>query len=137
MKSIKIKLIVYFTILVLLSSATVGIIAITKGGEMLTGEAEKSLTALAIEAAKVTESRVETQMKTLELISLREDIQSMDWEVQRPILQEQVEKTGFLDIGVVRLDGMVYYSDGTVNDLGDREYLMFFFKQKTAYEMIW
>lgn len=123
MRSIKVKLIVYFTILVLLSTASVGFIAITKGGEVLTTEAEKSLTSLVAESVKVTESRVETQMKTLELISLREDIQSMDWEVQRPILQEQVEKTGFLDIGVVRLDGMVYYSDGTVNDLGDREYV--------------
>lgn len=112
MGSIKVKLIVYFTILVLLSSATVGFIAITKGGEVLTTEAEKSLTSLAIEGAKVTNSRVETQMKTLEMVSLRDDIQSMDWDIQQPVLEEQKGKTNFSNIGVVRLDGNGHYSNG-------------------------
>ena len=123
LKSIKGKLVVYFSILVLLSSATVGFIAITKGSEILTKEAEKSLISLTTEATKLTESRVETQMKTLELISLRDDVQSMDWEIQQPILEEQKQKTNFSNIGVITLDGTVHYSSGIIFDLEELDYI--------------
>lgn len=124
MRSIKAKIIVYFTILVLVSSVSVGFMVMTKGGEVLTSEAEKSLTSLAIEGAKVTESRVETQMKILELISLREDIQSMDWEVQQPILEEQKRKTNFNNIGVIRLDGNGQYTSGIrIESVGEMSHI--------------
>ena len=123
MRSIKVKLVVYFSVLILLSSATIGFIAISKGGEILTDEVERSLASLAAEGAKVTDSRIETQMKTLEMISLREDIQSMDWEVQQPVLEEQKQKTNFGNIGVVDSDGNVHYSNGVVLKLEEADYI--------------
>ena len=121
MKSIKAKLIIYFTILVLFSSIGISYISMKKGSDTLIREAEKSLSSLAVEGAKVTNSRVETQMKTLEMISLREDIQSMDWEVQQPILEDQKGKTDFSNIGVVQLNGDVQYSNGISMKVGTNE----------------
>ena len=91
MKSIKTKLIVYFSILMMLSSIILGIFSIQRASESLTAEAEKALRALAFEAARLTESRIDTQEKTLEMIAMREDIQTMDWEIQQPILKQQLE----------------------------------------------
>lgn len=131
MKSIKTKLITYFSILILLSSFSVGIVSVYRSGQSLTKEAEKSLESLSFEAARLTNSRIETQKKTLEMISLRADIQSMDWEIQKPILQRQVESTDFLDLAIVQLDGTAYYSGGNISQLGDREYVQKALKGET------
>lgn len=122
-KSIKTRLIIYFSILILLSSISLGLISLQKSRKTLTKESEKSLTSLAFEASRLTESRIETQKQALEMTALRADIQSMDWKLQQPILQRQVERTNFLYIAVVQLDGSAYYSDGTISQLGDREYV--------------
>mgnify|MGYP000856877117 CR=1 FL=1 len=123
MKSIKTKLIVYFSILMILSSVVLGLFSIQRASESLTAEAEKALRALAFEAARLTESRIDTQEKTLEMIAMREDIQTMDWEIQQPILKQQLEKTNFLDIGVVQLDGTAYFTDGSISNLADRAHV--------------
>ncbi len=123
MKSIKTKLIIYFSILILSATLCVGAVSVYISGKSLMKEAEKSLTELSADAAKLTNSRIETQKKTLEMIALRADIQSMDWQIQQPILQRQVEKTNFLDMAVVQLDGTANYSGGGTSQLGDREYI--------------
>ncbi len=123
MKSIKSKLVVYFSILILLLSIAIGYISIQRASTTLTKESEKNIVALSYEGAKLIKSNIETQKRILEMIALREDIQSMDWELQQPTLQKQVSKTNFMDIAVVQLDGTAYYSDGTTSQLGDREYI--------------
>lgn len=47
----------------------------------------------------------------------------MDWQLQQPILKKQLDKTDFLDMAVVDLDGTAYYTDGGTAQLGDREYI--------------
>lgn len=123
LRSIKTKLVVYFSILILLTSIVIGVTSMITSSAALTEEAEKALIQLSMEGARVTESRIETQMKTLETIADMSDIQSMDWGLQRPILERQVKNSNFLDIGVVHLDGSVYYSDGSSSQLGDRDYV--------------
>lgn len=123
MKSIKTKLVLYFCILILLSSLSVGLLAMTKGREALTSEAEKTLASFAVDGAKLTDSRIETQLSMIELISSTEGMESMDLNIQVPILQRQLENTSFLDIGIVRLDGTTHYLDGTASQLGDRDYV--------------
>lgn len=123
MNSIKSKLIVYFSILIILSTAIVGMISLERSKQTLIGEAEKTLTALATEAEKVTVSRIETQQRVLETIASQKDMKSMDWQLQQPILQSQLDKTGFSDMAVVRLDGTAYYSTGITSELGDRDYI--------------
>lgn len=123
MKSIKTKLVVYFSILILISSAALGFISMQRASSSLREEAEGSLGLIAHEAAKVTESRIETQIRTLEVIAGQADIQSMDWAIQKPILESQLENTNFLALAVVQPDGTANYSDGTTSQLGDREYI--------------
>lgn len=123
MKSIKTKLVIYFSVLILLSASAVGLISIYRAGESLKEEAEKSLAALSLEGAKFTDSRIQLQEQTLKMIADDDDIQGMNWKVQQRALKRQLELTSFLELGVVKPDGTVTYSDGSTNQLGDREYV--------------
>ncbi|NYB72872.1 methyl-accepting chemotaxis protein [Sedimentibacter hydroxybenzoicus DSM 7310] len=123
LRSIKFKLIIYFTVLILISTIILGMITLNRAAATITREAENSLVLLAKDASKLTESRIETQQKTLDMIAMSQDIQTMDWAIQRPMLQNQVQRTNFLDIGVVDLNGNAKYSDGSTAQLGDREHV--------------
>ena len=123
MKSIKTKLIINFSILILLSSVILGVISLISSSDSITKEAEKSLTALVKEDSKLTASRMEIQKRTLEMLALNENIQSMDWITQQPILKVLVKQTDFLDIAIVQMDGTANYSDGTISKLADRDYI--------------
>ncbi|SCG83979.1 methyl-accepting chemotaxis protein [Proteiniborus sp. DW1] len=122
-RSIKTKLVIIFSILILFSSIVIGMTSMVFSGTTLTKEAEKSLLALAVEGSKVTDSRIQTQLKALETLAGISDIQSMDWSLQKPILQGQLHRLNFYDIGVVQPDGTVSYTDGTTIKLGDAEYV--------------
>lgn len=123
MKSIKTKLVIIFSVLVLVSNFGVGLAALDKADKTLREEAEKSLATMAEDTSKLTESRIQTQQRTLEIIAMNADIQSMDWKLQQPVLNGLPEKTGFQDIAVVSPDGTAHYTDGTTAELGDREYV--------------
>ncbi|ABR47754.1 methyl-accepting chemotaxis sensory transducer [Alkaliphilus metalliredigens QYMF] len=122
MKSIKSKLVIVFSIIILISSMAIGFISIYRAEMSLTEEAEKALEALTFEGAKLVESRIDTQERTLQMIAGRTDVESMDWEAQQPVLQSQVERTNFLSIAVVDLNGSAIFNDGAVAQVADREY---------------
>jgi len=107
MKSIKTKLIIWFSILILISSSAIGIISILLGINTVTEEAKKSLVALSKEAANTTYSRMEKETQVLETIASLDDIQDMDWKKQKRILSDQLESTEFHDLGVMEPDGKV------------------------------
>ena len=123
MKSIKTKLIINFSLLILLSSLVLGVISLISSSNSITKEAEKSLTSLVQEDSKLTASRLEIQKRTLEMLALNENIQKMDWISQQPILKELVKETDFLDIAIVQMNGTANYSDGTTSNLADRDYI--------------
>lgn len=121
--SIKLKLIVFFSILTLLSSIAIGLISMNQTREALTTEAEKSLIMLAEDAAKLSDSRIGVQKEVLKIMASAPGMDSMDWQKQKPILENQLKQTNFLDVAVVYPDGNAYYTDGTVSQLGDRAYV--------------
>jgi methyl-accepting chemotaxis protein len=121
---IKSKLVVYFSTLILLSSIALGYISVQKSSDVVAKEAEESLSSLTEEAIKLTQSRIELKLRTLEMLSFMHGMNSMDWNEQQSILIEQLKNTGFMDIAVVQPDGNAYYSDGTISQLGDREYVI-------------
>jgi methyl-accepting chemotaxis protein len=123
MKSIKTKLIVSFSILILGVTLIIGIISLESGYRSLKVEAQKSIESLAAEGAKITESRIETLETTLEMIAKRKEIREMKWDVDLSILEEELEKTDFLDIGYVLPNGYTHYTDGTVRLMSDRDYI--------------
>lgn len=45
----------------------------------------------------------------------------MNWEVQQPILEKQLNMIHFLAMGVIDLNGNTIYTDGTTASLGEGE----------------
>lgn len=125
------RLVIIFSVLILLCSFAIGYISVRTARLALTKEAESSLVGLAYEGAKYTNSIIDRQKATLEMIASLEEIKSMDWEQQQPFLIEQVSKVDFIDIAVVHKDGNAYYSDGTISELRDREYIQKALKGET------
>jgi len=121
MKSIKTRLALYFSILLLISSTVLGVIASQRASDAITKEAEKSLTYISLESAKVIESRIGMQRKTLEAFAGLDEIHSMDWSKQQPLLRSQLGKTDFLEIGVIHPDGTVFYSSGKTIKVGEND----------------
>lgn len=122
-RSIKTKLILFFTALIFLSSITIGLVSSQFATEALTDELEETLTRQAMEGAKLTQSRIETQMKTLTTIALIQEIQDMNWEALQPILKTYKEKTEFTEIGIVDPTGLVKYSTGITEQLENITYI--------------
>jgi methyl-accepting chemotaxis protein len=95
-----------------LVAVTVGTISLIHARAALTNEAESSLTHLSDEISKLIASDMEVQRRTLEMVALRDDMQSMNWEAQKKVLVEQVEKTEFLALGLLDMNGVLHYPDG-------------------------
>jgi methyl-accepting chemotaxis protein len=123
MRSIKTKLIIYFSAVILLSSAVLGFLSISKASKAIIDEVEESLDSLVTEVALLTESRIQIQLEALETISTHDEIQSMEWNIQKPVLQEQLEKSGFADLAIIWPDGTARYLSGSTGHLGDKDYV--------------
>jgi methyl-accepting chemotaxis protein len=110
--SIKNRLLRAFSIITVLVAVTVGTISILHSRAALTKEAESSLTSMSKEISKVITNKMEIQRRTLEMIALRDEMQSMDWNAQKEVLVEQVEKTEYLALGLLDMNGVLHYPDG-------------------------
>ncbi|SET07188.1 methyl-accepting chemotaxis protein [Anaerobranca gottschalkii] len=132
MNSIKTKIIASSTILLILSFIILGYFTIKSSQNALVEEVEKSLVALVDEAAKLVESRIETSQQILLTIAEIEEVKTMDWDTQLPVLQHYVEVTEFLTLVIVHPDGTAYYSDGAVANLGHRDYVQRAFRGETS-----
>lgn len=123
MKSIKTKLIISFTILILSVTVIIGMISLQVGYNSLKEEAEYSLQKLSAEGAKLVENRMEALLSTLRMVAMNEELQEMGWEVDVSILEQELKKTNFIDIGLVLPNGYTHFTDGTVRLMSDREYV--------------
>ena len=124
MKSIKTRLVIYFSILMLISSSVLGFFLLRMSSNNITGESQKSMAALAEEMSKLTNARINVQKQALQVVAGIEDIESMDWKKQRPVLQRQIKGTDFQDIGVASLDGKVVYYNEETDDLSNEEFFV-------------
>ena len=110
--SIKTELIILFSVLVLALSISLGVIAIKVSSNILINEANSSILSLSQDAAKLEKSRLDIQRRILSTLAMLDSIQSMDWRLQQPILENALEESTFIDIGIMKLDGTINFSDG-------------------------
>ena len=123
MTSIKGKLIRAYTILLFIILLVIGFIAIANARVAVKNEAEEALVLLVDEKASFIANEIDNDKEVLESIGKNDDIQGMDWEAQKRLLNRQTETTVFTKIGVVALDGSVNFADGTRDNLKEEEYI--------------
>ena len=122
--SIKIKLVVGFTAIILLAIVFISIFILSKDVKVITRNAENTSVIMAEGGAKLVAARVTGTISTLNAMAMQDEITTMDWERQQKVLQMQLQSTDYLVLGVVTPDGTTRYTDGSESQLGDRDYII-------------
>lgn len=129
MKSIRMKLVLYFSVIMAVALALLGFIIMNGASEAIEQEAEEGLLSLATEGARVTDSRLDSKFIYLEGLTNLPEIQSdtRDIDSAMDIFLDRVEETDYLRIGIADLDGNLYLSDsygndGDIVDISERDY---------------
>lgn len=118
LRSIKSKLILSFTVLILISSLALGILAINIASKITIDEASQTIESMAKDAAKLEGSRLDSRIKMLETIAILDEIENMVWLKQQPVLNKIIKQSSiFEELGIIDLNGTVYYSNGNTYEL--------------------
>jgi methyl-accepting chemotaxis protein len=123
-KKLSTKMAVYIGALVLVVALGLGFTANYFASDTVRKEAEKSITQITdLDAAEV-KTLVEGRLEVLYEVANREKVRTMNWNLQKEDLLDDVERLGYLDLAVVTPDGKARYVLGdTVSELGDRDYV--------------
>lgn len=124
MKSMKAKLMVYFGTLVGVICLGIIIISFIISTNALKTNLKVLLPEIAKQTAEGLEARLAGEIKSLESIANRADIQDPNISTQDKlnILQAESERIGAIRMGIVDLEGNLINTDGTTAQVKDREY---------------
>ncbi|RQD67508.1 MAG: methyl-accepting chemotaxis protein [Tindallia sp. MSAO_Bac2] len=131
MKSIRLKMIVYVSILVLVVVSSMGVLSAITAGNLIIDEVEMSLETQAGEVGELIASELQGYFNILETYASSPVIVEMNYDEQRPLMVTQRERSDFIGIGVVSPDGTTRYADGDTAELGDRDYVIRAFEGET------
>lgn len=120
--SIGLKITLSFTILIVIAISIVAIMSYTNSYDIIYENSKGSLEAKVSDGAEIVADRISNLMKEVEIISNTSQIQSMDWELQKEVLHSEVDRKGFLRLGIADLSGKLNFNDGTSSDIYDRTY---------------
>ena len=119
-------------LLLLLICGGMGLLSYRAASHALQNSIELSLPSMAKESAKYVRVRLDNYLLGIEGVANRLVIKSMDWKKQRPALENETKRLGYLGMGIVAPDGLAQYPDGSTAQLGDRQYVKDAFAGKTA-----
>jgi methyl-accepting chemotaxis protein len=118
------KISISIGVLVFFISVGIGLASIMITTRIVGGMAEQSVSMQANIGAKLVHETVFSELAVLQEVANRARTKTMDWKTQRDSLQEDVGRLGYLDVGVVALDGTTgYVLEAATTNLGDRDYI--------------
>ena len=121
--SIRVRLVGIFVLIVFLSSTSIGFLSLNRAKEALISQGENTLISLSNEGSRLTNKYLQSDIETLNAISVLDKVKSMNLDDQLYVLNTQVKRTNFLDIGVVHTDRMTYYTNKDVVNLKERKHI--------------
>ncbi len=116
------KLAVFFGLVIFLMACLLGSISIAKSFSTFMEMNNHLLDAKSSDGAAVLARGVKSQLQVMDTIAARNDIKSMQWETQLPVISEECQRIGFYSMGVAKPDGSIRLSDGNTANIKDREY---------------
>jgi len=122
MKKIGTRLTIMISLVVMLVGAILGVVSYQTAANNLVTNVEEQLPDKAADGAMIMALYAEQNLKAVEGIAYRDDIRSMDWDRQMPALNSEMERLGYMKMGVATTDGALRYSDGSTADIMSREY---------------
>lgn len=112
--SIGIKVIFQITILVVVISCTLGVISYYSASKALKNSISTTLLNRAEDGAKLITSMVDQDVKALSVLATRPDIQSMNFEMQKPVLITEAERMEYLKLRILDKDGVIHATNGSI-----------------------
>ena len=121
-KSIKTKLLVFFSILLIVVCAGMGISTYLEGAETMKIMADESLMEIAEASSRLIESRLAVQINAMEALATNEIFQSDSHSVedQLAFLEKEVKRSGHLRMSIGDINGNVIFTDGSTGNMADR-----------------
>ena len=99
------RIILLVSIIVIVAKLGLGMVAMKLSSDAIIQQTEEHLLTSAQEGINLIETELEKDLRILEELALRERTRSMDWETQRASLLFDVERLGYMDIGIMTPDG--------------------------------
>lgn len=123
-KSIQMKLMLLFGILILFICSGLGIVSYIAASELLSGNIDESIAQMAKESSKGVTRALEIQTNALEAISESEWLRSnrLSTEEKLKLLENEVKRSGHINMGIIDLEGNLVLTDGTGSNVANREY---------------
>ena len=87
-----------------------------------TKQVESTMTKCRDDAGSLIELSIQAYIREVEAIAQRNDIRSMNWDIQRPILQSEARRIGFESFEVGNPNGMAHSTQGADIWVGGRSY---------------
>jgi len=123
-KSLSKRIAFLVSILVLVVSGSIGLLGIMQSSSAMTNNANETLSNATRDGVKIIEATIAKDLAVLEELANRQSTQGMDWKTQKEHLELDIARVGFLEIGVVELDGIAHYiSNDSTADLAERDYI--------------
>jgi len=94
----------------------------TKSAEVIRQKAEDSLTNIASQGAKVIKSRIDDTLNSLEVLALMPEVYDMSIPMEEKLsfLSKEVERKGYIRMGIVDTNGIMKATNNTTTDISDR-----------------
>lgn len=124
MKSIKTKMIMWVTVLVVGIIAILSIAARVFSTQALGNMNDTMLKALVSQSAKLVSSEVEANLSYVQAIATRSEIVDNDLSVEQKLdsLSSIIEEQKYIKIGIADVNGDIIFSNSTQTDISEREY---------------
>ncbi len=116
------KIALFIGVLVLITTSTLGLISVNMSSAALLKNQEDAILQYAKESGELIHLDISRNLEILEEVAMRARTATMDWSVQRQSLADDVERLGYLDLGVVLPNGQItYVKTGDTTMFGEQD----------------
>ena len=103
--TIAVKFALVITVVLMICSASIGVLAYLSASNESMEALRQRLQNKVTDSAAQIKLQIHEYFTSLEGIALRPDIVGMDWDTQKPVLEKEAARLGFMKMGVSNLDG--------------------------------
>ncbi|QZY55917.1 methyl-accepting chemotaxis protein [Crassaminicella profunda] len=134
MKSLKTKLILYFSIIVIIGCSSLAIISYINGSNALLNSVKNNLILISQESSQVISERINTEMEKLKVVASQSRITNPNNPIEdkMDVLREEAKRSGHIVMDIVNVEGEGIGTDGKTYDLREREYFKRAIQGETA-----
>ncbi len=116
------RITVYITLLSLIVCSTMAFVSYQNAKSILSNRIQLSLETQVFDNARIMSKDINSKMINLETIAAQQQIASMVWEEQVPILITETRRLELISLGVANMDGEVTYCNGATGNIANESY---------------